>query len=139
MRMVVSLTAAVVGVAFLTQAALGADTPVKATKQWTGSVKDANLAKNAPTVITSAKQLEKLWKDWKIGDKAPDVDFTKEIVVVATTVGSNIKLSCALDDKGNLKLIGIGTDDFGDGFRYVIQSVNREGVKMVDGKELPKD
>jgi hypothetical protein len=123
----------------VTSVVLAADKPVKANKQWMGSVADANLAKNAPTVITSTKQLEKLWKDWKIADKAPEVDFTKEIVIVQTTVGSKLNVSFSLDDNGNLKILGLGTSDFGEGFRYVIQSVNREGIKKVDGKELPKE
>src|SRR6185295_8472809 len=97
-------TAAVVGVMMVSQAiSLGADKPVKANHQWMGSVADASLAKNAPNVITSTKQLEKLWKDWKLGDKVPEVDFTKEIVVVATTSGSRLNLNCALDEKGDLK------------------------------------
>jgi|ERR1051326_1491323 hypothetical protein len=123
----------------LTGAALAADKPVKANKQWMGSVADAKLEKDAPKVITSAKQFEKLWKDWKIGDKVPEVDFTKEILVIATTPGSKLNLSCSLDDKGDLKVLGQATSDFGEGFRYVIQSVDREGVKTVNGKELPKE
>jgi hypothetical protein len=90
-------------------------------------------------VVTSTKQLEKLWKDWKIAGKAPEVDFAKEIVIVQTTVGSKLTVNCSLDDNGNLKILGLGTSDFGEGFRYVIQSVNREGVKKVDGKDLPKE
>ncbi len=137
MRQMVVL--AVVVVLGVVSAAQAADKAVKANKQWTGSVADANLANKAPTVVTSTKQLEKLWKDWKIGDKAPEVDFTKEIVIVQTTVGSKLTVNCSLDDNGNLKILGLGTSDFGEGFRYVIQSVNSEGVKKVDGKDLPKE
>jgi hypothetical protein len=137
MKQMVVLAVVVVFGAF--SAAFAADKPVKASKEWTGSVADANLAKNAPTVVTSTKQLEKLWKDWKIAGKAPEVDFAKEIVIVQTTVGSKLTVNCSLDDNGNLKILGLGTSDFGEGFRYVIQSVNREGVKKVDGKDLPKE
>jgi hypothetical protein len=31
------------------------------------------------------------------------------------------------------------TADFGPGFRYVIATVSREGVKKVNGKDLPKE
>src|SRR4051812_11458467 len=79
---------------------------VKFTKEWKGSVADEAQQKGAPEVITSAKALEKLWKDWKIEGKVPAVDFTKEIVVVGTASGSNVGLSARLDDKGNLELIG---------------------------------
>ena len=115
------------------------DRPVKISRQWTGSVADAALARDAPTCIASAKQLETLWTLWKLGGKVPAVDFTKEIVVLATTPGSRIKLTCALSDAGNLQLLGLATADFGEGFRYVIAAVSRDEVKTVDGKELPKD
>src|SRR5262245_63167753 len=112
---------------------------VKLIKQWTGSVEDEKLAKEAPEVITDAKALENVWKAWKVGDKVPEVDFSKEIVIVATTPGSKISLSPSLDDKGNLAVLGPATADLGKGFRYVIATVSREGVKKVNGKDLPKE
>jgi hypothetical protein len=113
--------------------------PVKLTQMWKGSVADEKLQKAAPEFITSEKELEKLWKDWKIEDKLPKVDFTKEIVIVVTTVGSKINLSARLDDKGNLEVLGLATRDLAPGFRYVIATVSREGVKTVNKKELPKE
>jgi hypothetical protein len=133
-----TLVAAVVLFGMLSPTAQAADKPVKASKEWTGSVADAKHKDDAPTCITSAKELEKLWKSWKVTDKVPEVDFTKEIVVIATTSGSRINLSYKLSDKGNLQVLGVASSDFGEGFRYVIASVSNEGVKTVDGKELPK-
>jgi len=112
---------------------------VKLIKQWTGTVADEKLAKDAPEVIADVKAFEKIWKAWKVGDKVPEVDFTKEIVILATTSGSKISLSSSLDDKGNLTVLGAATADFGPGFRYVIATVSREGVKKVNGKDLPKE
>jgi hypothetical protein len=43
-----------------------------------------------------------------------------------------------LDEKGNLKALGFASRDLVPGFRYVIISVPKEGVKTVNGKELPK-
>jgi hypothetical protein len=126
---------------FLFLAAAEAQTPPKAVKlvqQWKGSVADEKLQKGAPDVITSEKALAKLWKDWKIEHKLPKVDFTKEIVLVATTRGSKLNLSARLHDNGNLETLGFGTSDFGEGFRYVIGTVPRAGVKTVNKKELPK-
>src|SRR5262249_12595063 len=112
--------------------------PVKFTKEWKGSVADQNLQKGAPAFITDAKAPEKLWKDWKIADKMPAVDFNKEIVILATTVGSKLNLKASLDDKGNLEVFGMATLDIADGFRYVMATVPREGIKTVNKKELPK-
>ena len=131
--------AALAAVVLFTSDALAQKTAVKPSKEWTGSVEDEKLAKGAPECITSAKGLEKLWKAWKIADKVPEVDFTKEIVILGTTRGSKLKLGAALDEKGNLMVGGLGTLDLAPGFRYVIATVSKEGVKKVNGKELPKE
>jgi hypothetical protein len=115
-------------------------TPLKPTNTWTGSVDDKKLAKEMPEngVITNAKDFEKLVKAWKIAEKVPEVNFDKEIVLVAKTEGSVLKLNPALDEKGDLKALGLASRDLLPGFRYVIVSVPKEGVKTVNGKELPK-
>jgi hypothetical protein len=113
--------------------------PVKFTKEWKGSVADESKQKGAPEVIVSAKALEKLWADWKIEGKVPEVDFTKEIVVLGTASGSRLNLSARLDDKGDLTVVGMATLDLAPGFRYVLATVPREGVKTVNKRELPKE
>ena len=128
-------------VIFLTAGvAVAAPTPLKATNTWMGSIDDEKLAREMPEngVITNARDFEKLVKAWKVADKVPDVNFDKEIVLVAKTQGSKLTLGAALDEKGDLKALGIATADLGKGFRYVIISVPKEGVRTVNGKELPK-
>ena len=114
--------------------------PLKATNTWMGSIDDEKLAKDMPEngVITNAKDFEKLVKAWKVADKVPEVNFDKEIVLVARTEGSKLTLNASLDEKGDLKALGLATRDLLPGFRYVIISVPREGVKTVNGKDLPK-
>jgi hypothetical protein len=134
--------AAVAAVGFVSPAA--ADEPKKEPAKLTvdlfGSVEDEKLLADKPAngVIVSAKGWEKLAKAWGIKDPAK-VDFAKELLVVGTTVGSRLNLNTKLDDKGDLKVIGIATRDFGSGFRYVIKSVGKDGVKTVNGKALPKE
>ena len=120
--------------------AVAAPTPLKATNTWMGSIDDEKLAKEMPAngVITNAKDFEKLVKAWKVAEKVPEVNFDKEIVLVAKTEGSKLTLNAALDQKGDLKALGLATRDLRPGFRYVIISVPKEGVKTVNGKELPK-
>ena len=130
---------AMAAVVLFTSDTLAQKNAVKPGKEWTGSVEDEKLAKSAPECITSAKGLEKLWKTWKLPDKAPEVNFTKEIVILTTTEGSKLKLFATLDEKGNLRVGGLGTRDLRPGFRYVIATVSNEGVKTVNGKELPKE
>src|SRR5262245_36291543 len=112
----------------------------KPTVDLSGSIADETLQKEAPEdgVIASKKAWEKLANAW--GVKGPaKVDFGKEILVVGTTVGSRLNVSTKLDAEGDLKVTGMATADIGPGFRYVIKSVNKEGVKTVNGKTLPKD
>jgi hypothetical protein len=105
------------------------------------SLDDRALQKEAPAggVIASQKAWEKLAKAWGI-EKPAKVDFDKEFLYVATNVGSRLSINAGkLDDKGNLTVSAIGTRDLRDGFRYAIKSFGREGVKTVNGKELPKE
>jgi hypothetical protein len=111
-------------------------TPVKIVQQWKGSVADLSLLEGAPEVILSAQELDKLWQAWKVEGPAPKVDFAKELVVMGTTRGSILRLTPTLDDKGDLKVMGVATMDLRPGFRYVIAQVSREGVKTVNGREL---
>jgi len=66
-------------------------------------------------------------------------DFSKELLAVATTRGSKLNLTAKTDDKGDLKVLALSTRDLRPGFRYAIKSVSRDGVKTVNGKELPKE
>jgi hypothetical protein len=110
-------------------------------QRWNGSIADLTLQNKAPAdgCITDAKAFEKLWKAWMIGDKAPDVDFKTEMVVVTTTRGGRVRLNVRLDENGDLRVDGLATRDFRPGFRYEIGVIKREGIKTVRGKELPKD
>ena len=120
--------------------ALAQKKKVEITTMWKGSVADQNLMKTAPDCITSAKGLEAVWKAWKVAGDVPKVDFDKNIVVGVYSVGSSLNLAGAnLDDKGNLDVLGFGTRDIRPGFRYVLGVVSKDGVKTVNGKQLPKD
>ena len=100
--------------------AVAAPTPLKATNTWRGSIDDEKLAKEMPEngVITNAKDFEKLVKAWKVAEKVPEVNFDKEIVLVARTAGSKLTLKASLDEKGDRKALGLATRDLRPGFRY---------------------
>ena len=113
---------------------------LEVTKTWKGSVADETLMKDAPQAIVSQKALDAAWKAWKAEGDVPKVDFTKNMVVAVYSRGSGLNLSGAnLDEKGNLVAIGFGTRDLRPGFRYVLGVVSKDGVKTVNGKELPKE
>ncbi len=107
-------------------------------KTWNGSVDDEKAIQ--PEAIANAKALEAVWKAWKVRGDMPKVDFTKEFIIAVYSVGSGLNIAGAnLDEKGNLEVIGFGTRDIRPGFRYVLGTVSKDGVKTVNGKELPRD
>ncbi len=89
-------------------------------------------------MIVSAKSWEKLAQAWGIKDP-PTVDFSKEILIVATSVGSRLTVMPRLNDQGDLQVLARSTRDIRPGLRYAIKSIGREGIKTVYGKELPKE
>lgn len=129
--------------------ALGATPSVLAQKQkvkvpidmkWNGSVDDENLMKEAPEVFTNAKAFAKTWQSWKVKGDMPKVDFGKHLLVGVYSRGSRLNIAGAtLDETGNLSVLGFGTRDLRPGFRYVLGTVSRDGVKTVNGKALPKE
>ncbi len=112
----------------------------KATVDLTGSLDDLALMKEAPPsgVVVSEKGWEKLAKAWGIMEP-PKLDFSKELLAVATTRGGQLSLNPKLDEKGDLRTGAVATRDLRNGFRYAIKSVSRDGVKTVNGRELPKE
>ncbi len=117
------------------------DKSIKPLREWRGSVTNEALAKNAPAsnVITDEKSFTKLWQSWEPDKKVPEVDFKKELVLVATTRGSKLNLSAQLAEGGNLKALAIATRDLRPGFRYHLIVVPREGIQSVNGKKLGSD
>ena len=104
-----------------------------------GSIDDEALQKEMPAngVIVSQKGYDALAKAWGIKD-APKVDFAKDLLVVGTWKGSVFNIRTTVKD-GDLTVSGFGTKDLRPGFRWKIQSLSREGIKTVQGKELPKE
>src|SRR5688572_26310846 len=83
--------------------------PVKPTRTWAGTIGDNEaLQKQSPAAgyIAGPAAWEKLWKAWRPGQELPQVDFSRELVLVATAGGPNrVAISPSLDDKGDLKVL----------------------------------
>ena len=111
--------------------------PIKPSKSFTGRI-DKDQQKEGPAngVIANAKDLEKLWKAWKIKDEMPKVDFDKELVLIATGQCGKVTLAPSLDDKGDVKTLALATRDLREDFAYNIVVISREGVKTINGKEI---
>lgn len=118
--------------------AQGKGKQLTAEKTWKGSVADENLLKEKPASIHNTIELQKLFKAWKLPEQPPEIDFDKKLVVVFTTRGSLLQPIITLDDQRNLTMGGLASRDFGQGFRYVLAQIPRDGIKSIHGKPLPK-
>ena len=109
---------------------------LKPEQTWQGSANDESKAKSVPKVITSADQLAEAWKACERTDAVPTIDFKKHLAVALTTHGSRVNPRVSLSTDGELRVFGMETRDFRPGFRYVISTYPREGVKTVNGQAL---
>ena len=113
---------------------------LKALQKWSGTMTDNELLKYAPKAgyLTNQKALDELWTAWKLADKAPTFDFTKQIVFVQLAPGGpNVPgTNYTLDDKGNLTAVSFSTLIGGPGFGYSIDMMFREGIKSYQGKKI---
>lgn len=110
--------------------------PLETLKEWRGDNPNEALSKDAPKYIVNSKDLEKLWKTWDIKEKLPEIDFSKELLLIETTRGSRLNLKATLDEKGNIQALGLATRDLRPGFRYVMITISKAGVKTIEGKAI---
>lgn len=116
-------------------------TPVKLVQTWSGEVK-LDVRKEAPKdgFITEKDAFAKFWKAFRGDEKVPDIDFTKELVLVAVGMDPNkLGIGASLDAKGDLKvfvrstLIAFQNPTTAS---YQFATVPRTGIKSVNGKEV---
>jgi hypothetical protein len=103
-----------------------------------GTLADAGKADAAPAnrIITTDKDWVALTRAWTIKDP-PKVDFTQQLVVVAITKAEKLAIETKLDETGDLRIRALDGGEIRSGFRYGIKSMDRAGVKTVDGRPLP--
>jgi hypothetical protein len=108
-------------------------------RDWVAIINDDNLKKLAPKdgIITDAKAFAKLWKAWRKDEKTPEINFTKEFVLVTLASGPNRPSITAMLDDGKLTIRALQTLIGGSGFGYSLATFNRKGIKTVNGKALP--
>jgi hypothetical protein len=106
---------------------------------WVGTKDDEKLKKLAPKegVVVEAKEFEKLWKAWRPDEKVPQVDFTKEFVLVTLASGPNKPGINATVEDGKMVVRALQTLIGGPGFGYSLATFPREGIKSINGKEFP--
>lgn len=132
---------ALVGFGFIVDAGSAGDEKknVKPSQRWAGKVADSGKKQAAPKAgyLTKQADFEKLWAAWGLKDKAPKIDFTKQLIFVNMSSGPNsIGTSYSLDSKGNLTSLSRQTLIAGPGFGYGLDVLEREGIKSYQGKPI---
>jgi hypothetical protein len=89
-------------------------------------------------VVASADAWAQLWNAWR-DDEVPNVDFKKDLILVAAGGGPNtiIVQELQLDQQGDLRFRWAITERGGPGFAATMLQVNRQGIKTVNGSPLP--
>lgn len=88
-------------------------------------------------VILNAQDYESCWK--RLGlEQAPGlVDFSREVVVLATTRGSRIGFRLQVEGEGKLRVLAISTRDIRPGLRYLFGVFDRKDWQEINGTPLP--
>jgi hypothetical protein len=125
-------------VLWLGEATRAAVKEVPVGKIWNGRISPMQ-AKAAPKglYVSGPKELEKLWKEWKLAGKPPTIDWKKTIVLAVTSGGSRMSALPMLTEKGDLRAIIEATADCTPDLGLRILTVSSAGVKTIMGK-VPK-
>jgi RNA polymerase sigma factor (sigma-70 family) len=120
----------------------GGATPAagRATKEWAGRLADGELEKEMPVdgFITTKEDFAKLWGAWMGKEKLPEINFDKELVLVATFSKGRVFEILLIVGKGDAKAVVGRKAEEVQGFTFLIAVFNREGIKTIDGKPIKK-
>jgi hypothetical protein len=86
--------------------------------------------------LASQAKLDKLWAEWQIPGKSPQVDFKTQLVLVRTCNCSIISIAPRLDDQGDLKIQVTITKDLRQDTAYVMVLIPRQGIQTIAGKPI---
>jgi len=111
-------------------------------KLWVGLLNNRALEKEKPArgFVNSAAEFAKLWTAWFGKEKQPEIDFDKQVVIVATSTKARICGLHLIDNKGDVQVhVGLirGAPE-GEECSYGLLVVDREGIKTIQGKPISK-
>jgi hypothetical protein len=139
MRFSILTVSAALVLSAMTFDAAEAQDALKPVQHWGGLVKESGKKPAAPKAgyLSNKDAFEKRWDAWGLKDKAPKIDFKKQIVLVQTCEGPNLpRAFYALDAAGKLTAQAKCTEKGGPGFGYSIDVLDRTGIKSYQGKPL---
>jgi hypothetical protein len=114
--------------------------PVKRKQTWCGQVRK-ELRSAVPTrgYITNNADWLKLWKTYRSDEKAPIINFDRELILVYVHIDNNdVNMSPMLSIKGDLSNNISFTERAGadSPCNYIFGSIDRRGIKTIAGKAI---
>lgn len=109
--------------------------------QWKGKTRSETHIDAAPEngLVTDEATWKELWKKWKPGRAMPEIDFSKDFVLVQQVRGPNeVMVSSLTLKEGNLTFVAGASRMGGPGFGFALLQLSREGVETVQQKPLPE-
>jgi hypothetical protein len=144
-----AVLAATVGLLAAAPSRSGADAPgddrmIPVTATYTGLCDDVKKLEVAPQSfrpgryhLTSADELEAIWKSWRPTEAAPKLDLAKVVVcVLAAEAADPPDIVPRIDRDGNVSLYNGAMKQARPGFGYRVTVIPRAGVKTVSGVRL---
>jgi hypothetical protein len=117
---------------------------IKPLRHWSGKIVGGKVKPDGTRalpsvpeqVVKDAKTWESLWKRLRGSEPVGKVDFTRELVLVATinTRDGIYITDIRLGEQGTLTYTTITTKGGGEGFGYTLVVVPSAGVKKVSGR-----
>jgi hypothetical protein len=105
---------------------------------WSGLVRNVALRDIAPAkgYVADENTWQNLWEKWHDDQsEPPKIDFNKEIVLVATSIGPNRMFAKPrLNEEGALLFAPAATLLAGPGFGYLLARIPIEGIKSINQK-----
>jgi RNA polymerase sigma factor (sigma-70 family) len=107
----------------------------------TGHIDDPEAEKLSPPngFVAKKEDFERLWKVWLLEEKVPEVDFQKNLVVVATSREGIIKEAVLIDEKrtGDTRIkADLERKTEGKALRVLIAVFPRAGIKSIEGRSI---
>lgn len=109
---------------------------------WDGILPKADLDRDWPArgVVGDTKTWARIWKAWRGGEKQPEIDFERQLVVVLQASGPN-KIDMPrlqLDKTGNLTIPpSVSTllpEDGRNGYKIMV--IDRAAIKTIEGQPI---
>jgi hypothetical protein len=117
------------------------DRKLEPVRTWAGLLGEKKLTEMAPAkgYLTSEAAWKELWEAWRPGEKLPEVDFTKRLVLVHLGGIYPVVHEVRVTDQGDLKVRLSFRVPPRPGYGYGIAVIERGGVKTINGKAIEPD